>query len=100
MAWGYASWLWAGVSFEDHRQGVRVKGPAPGWFKKANPEPKRKLKRGDVIVEVQQDVVAKPADVVARVDEVREAKRRSVLLLVRQRAGELRFVAVKVDEEE
>jgi serine protease Do len=65
-----------------------------------SPAAEKGIRPGDVIVEVQQDVVAKPADVVARVDEVREAKRRSVLLLVRQRAGELRFVAVKVDEEE
>ncbi len=49
---GYSSWLWAGVSLGEHPQGVLVKGPAPGWFKKPNAEPKRKLKRGDVIVEV------------------------------------------------
>ena len=49
---GYSSWLWAGVSLGEHSEGVLVSGLAPGWFKKANAEPKRKLKRGDVIVEV------------------------------------------------
>ncbi|MHC4955213.1 MAG: PDZ domain-containing protein [Planctomycetota bacterium] len=51
---GYASWLWAGVSFQDHAQGVLVANRAPGWFKRANAEPKRKLRRGDVIVKVDK----------------------------------------------
>ena len=49
---GYSSWMWAGVSFEDSPKGVRVANRAPRWFKKANAEPKRKLQKGDVLVEV------------------------------------------------
>jgi serine protease Do len=56
------------------------------------------IRPGDVIVEVQQDVVSNPGEVVERVEKLKEAKRRSVLLLLRQRAGELRFVAVRVGE--
>ena len=62
------------------------------------PAAEKGIRQGDVIVEVQQDVVSKPGEVVARVNQVKEAKRRSVLLLIRQRAGELRFVAVRVGD--
>ncbi len=62
---GYSSWLWAGVSFEDHPQGVLVKGAAPGWFKKANREPMRKLKRGDVIVKVDGKIGLTRSDLLA-----------------------------------
>lgn len=49
---GYASWLWAGVSFADHADGVRVAQHAPRWFKRENGDGMRALRRGDVIVEI------------------------------------------------
>jgi len=49
---GYAAWLWAGVSFEDTPDGVRVANRSPNWFKKPNRDARRALERGDVIVEV------------------------------------------------
>jgi len=49
---GYSSWMWAGVSFKDTKGGVLVANRAPGWFKRPNPEGKRKLQRGDLIVEI------------------------------------------------
>ncbi len=53
------------------------------------------LRPGDVILEVSQEEVATPAQVAAKVQEAEQADRRSVLLLV-NRSGELRFVAVRV----
>ncbi|MBN2906110.1 MAG: Do family serine endopeptidase [Rhodobacteraceae bacterium] len=54
------------------------------------------LRAGDVITEAGQRKVAVVADLEARVDEAREAGRKSLLLLVR-RQGEPRFVALSVD---
>jgi serine protease Do len=58
------------------------------------------IRPGDVIVEVQQDVVGDPGQVKTKVEEVKKAGRKSVLLLLRQRAGDLRFVAVRIDDAE
>jgi hypothetical protein len=49
---GYAAWLWGGVTLQDHADGVLVAGRSPNWFKKTNRDARRKLQRGDVIVEV------------------------------------------------
>ncbi len=51
----------------------------------------RGLKPGDVILEVQQEAVATPADVLSRVDAVRKQNRKSVLMLVQSGDG-LRWV--------
>ena len=52
---------------------------------------------GAVILEVGQEAVANVADVQRTVEEARDAGRRSVLLLV-EREGDLRFVALPVAE--
>ena len=59
----------------------------------------RGLKPGDVIVEVQQEEVASPADVQERVEKLRKAGRGSVLVLVQSGDG-LRWVplSLKTDE--
>ena len=54
----------------------------------------KKVKPGDVIVEVTQEKVREPQDVLARVEAVKQAGRKSVLLLLSDAKGELRFVAV------
>ena len=55
------------------------------------------LRPGDVITEAGQRPVASIADFEARIEEAREAGRRSLLLLIR-RTGEPRFVAITVAE--
>jgi serine protease Do len=55
----------------------------------------RGLKPGDVIVEVQQEEVATPADVIDRVEKARKANRRSVLFLVQNTDG-LRWVPLSL----
>ena len=55
------------------------------------------LAPGDIITEAGQQPVATIADLNARIDEAREAGRKSLLVLVR-RDGEPRFVALPVSE--
>ena len=54
------------------------------------------LRSGDVITEAGQQKVASIADFEARVDEAKEAGRKSLLLLIR-RDGDPRFVALSVE---
>jgi serine protease Do len=56
----------------------------------------KRLKAGDVIVEVTQEKVTEPQEVLARVDEVKRSGRKSALLLISDAKGGLRFVAVPV----
>ena len=55
------------------------------------------LRAGDVITEAGQQKVTGIADLEARIDEAKEAGRKSLLLLVR-RSGEPRFVALNLSE--
>lgn len=55
------------------------------------------LRTGDVITEAGQQKVATLADLETRIDEAREAGRKSLLLLVR-RGGEPRFVALSLGQ--
>jgi len=57
----------------------------------------RGIRPGDVIVEVNQEPVTSPKEVSDKVKSVQDGGRKSVLLLV-ERAGDLRFVAVRLDQ--
>ncbi len=48
-----------------------------------------------MILEVSLEEVSTPADVLAKIDEANEAQRGSVLLLV-ERSGDQRFVALEI----
>ena len=56
----------------------------------------KRLSAGDVIVEVAQESVANAADIKKRVDQLKKDGKKSVLLLVSNAEGELRFVALGV----
>ncbi|MDO9299113.1 Do family serine endopeptidase [Bradyrhizobium sp.] len=56
----------------------------------------KRLSAGDVIVEVAQESVASAADIKKRVDQLKKDGKKSVLLLVSNAEGELRFVALGV----
>src|SRR5882762_4527663 len=56
----------------------------------------KRLSAGDVIVEVAQEAVANAADIKKRVDQLKKDGRKSVLLMVSNADGELRFVALTV----
>lgn len=57
----------------------------------------KRLSAGDVIVEVAQESVANATDVKNRVDQLKKDGKKSILLLVSNGAGELRFVALGVN---
>jgi serine protease Do len=54
------------------------------------------LSAGDVIVEVAQEAVSSAADIKKRIDQLKKDGKKSVLLLVSNAEGELRFVALSV----
>jgi serine protease Do len=56
----------------------------------------KRLSAGDVIVEVAQEAVSSGADIQKRVDQLKKDGKKSVLLLVSNAEGELRFVALSV----
>src|SRR5712675_1773645 len=56
----------------------------------------KRLSAGDVIVEVAQEAVGSAADIKKRVDQLKKDGKKSVLLLVANGDGELRFVALSV----
>ena len=64
------------------QKGVLITDVAPG-----SGAAERGIRPGDVIVEVQQQEVNTPAEVVERVERVRKSSRRSVLLLIQSQDG-------------
>jgi len=56
----------------------------------------KRLSAGDVIVEVAQEAVTNAADIKKRVEQLKKDGKKSVLLLVSNGEGELRFVALSV----
>jgi len=62
-----------------------------------SPAVEKGVKAGDVIVEVAQEEVKSPDQVATKIDEARKGGRKSVLLLV-DRMGDLRFVALRIDQ--
>ena len=56
----------------------------------------KRLSAGDVIVEVAQEAVSSAADIKKRVEQLKKDGKKSVLLLVSNGDGELRFVALSV----
>ena len=63
-----------------------------------SPASSRGLKAGDVVVEVQQEAVASPQDVVERVDKYRKMSRKTVLMLVQNSDG-LRWVPLPLSSD-
>jgi serine protease Do len=58
---------------------------------------RKQMRPGDVIVEVGQEPVTTPGQVIDRVEEARQSGRKSVLFLLHNE-GELRFVALSLSE--
>jgi serine protease Do len=48
-------------------------------------------------MEAAQEEIKNPEDLAAKIDEAKKSGRKSILLLV-QRQGDLRFVALRVDQ--
>ncbi|MCC7273887.1 MAG: DegQ family serine endoprotease [Alphaproteobacteria bacterium] len=79
-------------SIGDDVNGVVVTGVSAN-----SPAAEKGVRAGDVILEVGQEEVKSPADVAAKVEEARRANRKSLLLLI-DRQGDLRFVALRIDK--
>lgn len=58
----------------------------------------KRIRAGDVIVEVAQEPVSKPADVTARLKALEEDGRRLALLLLSNAQGEVRFIPLPIDK--
>ena len=78
------------------RIGKSVEGVVITDVEANSPAAQKDVKPGDVIVEVTQERVSDPEEVVARVAAVKKSGRKSVLLLISDSKGGLRFVAVPV----
>ena len=81
---------------ETYSLGDSVKGVVVTEVAQGSAAAEKGIRAGDVIVEVSQEEVASPAEVVDRVRAVQDSERRSVLLLV-QSGEDLRFVALRLD---
>ena len=73
-----------------------VKGVIITGVDNASDAAEKRLSAGDVIVEVAQEAVSNAADVKKRVEQLKKDGKKSVLLLVSNAEGELRFVALSV----
>ena len=73
---------------------ISIEGVIITEVKPNSPAAQKNVKPGDVIVEVTQEKVKQPQDVKARLLAVKKSGRRSVLLLLSDAKGALRFVAV------
>ncbi len=82
---------------QEHSLAADVAGVLVTDVEENGPAAEKGIQTGDVIVEVSQEVVSSPAQVQSRIQAAKDSGRRSVLLLV-ARDGDLRFVAVRVNE--
>jgi len=78
--------------------GAEIKGVVVVEVQGSSPAAEKGMRPGDVIVEVSQQEVGSPADIAARIQKARDEGKKSVLLLV-DRQGDLRFVALGLGEE-
>jgi serine protease Do len=73
-----------------------VKGVVITSVDGASDAAEKRLSAGEVIVEVAQEAVSNAADVKKRIDQLKKDGKKSILLLVSNAEGELRFVALSV----
>jgi serine protease Do len=64
---------------------------------KDSPAAAKGVRPGDMIMEAAQEEVKSPGEVSSKIDEAKKSGRRSILLLV-ERQGDLRFVALRLDQ--
>ena len=79
-------------SIKDSVKGVLVVKVDPN-----SPAADKRIAPGDVIVEVQQEAVETPDAVLKRIDAVKKDGKKSVLMLVANPQGEMRFVALGIE---
>ncbi|MEO1019067.1 MAG: PDZ domain-containing protein, partial [Pseudomonadota bacterium] len=72
-----------------------IEGVAIMSIEPDSPGAEQNLREGDVIVEVGQEPVGSPPEVMARVNRAESEEKKTVLLLI-NRQGDLHFVALKI----
>ena len=82
---------------EKYHFNAEVKGVVITGVDPASAAAEKGIAAGDLIVEVAQEEVLSPDDVTKTVDKQKGMGRKSVLLLVSNAGGDLRFIAVKID---
>lgn len=86
-----------GLVTDETRRQFELKGDVKGVLvvevKAGSPAAEKGVRPGDMIIEVGQEEVKTAADVGAKITKAKEQNRKSVLLLV-ERQGDLRFVAL------
>jgi serine protease Do len=82
---------------EKYSLGDDAKGVVVLDVAKDSPGAEKGLKPGDVIMEAAQEEVKTASQVAGKVSDARKSGRKSILLLV-ERAGDLRFVALRIDQ--
>lgn len=82
---------------EKYKLNAEVKGVLITDVDPSSAAAEKGIAAGDLIVEVAQEQVLAPEDVAKTVDKQKGMGRKSVLLLVSNAGGDLRFVAVKID---
>ena len=79
-----------------YQLGDDVSGVLVTSVKPDSPAADKQLIPGDVLVEVNQQEVKSPKDVVDKVEQARKANKKSVLLLVQRQGSEVGFVALPI----
>jgi serine protease Do len=79
-----------------HGLGATAKGVVVIEVDPASAAAERRVKAGDVIVEVAQEAVTSIEDIVKGIERVRTAGRTAVLLRLEDAGGDMRFVAVPI----
>jgi serine protease Do len=82
---------------EKYSLGDDAKGVVVLDVAKDSPGAEKGLRPGDVIMEAAQEEVKTASQVAGKVSDARKSGRKSILLLV-ERAGDLRFVALRIDQ--
>ncbi|HZA67153.1 MAG TPA: trypsin-like peptidase domain-containing protein, partial [Geminicoccaceae bacterium] len=82
---------------ERYELGEAVNGVVIVEVREGGPAGAESLRPGDVIVEVGQEEVHSPPEVTAKVNQAQQEDKKSVLLLI-DRQGDLRFVALRFPE--
>ena len=82
---------------EKYSLGNDARGAVVVDVAKDGPGAEKGLKPGDVIMEAAQEEVKNASQIAGKVADAKKAGRKSILLLV-QRQGDLRFVAVRIDQ--
>ena len=81
---------------EKYKLGDEAKGVVVTDVDKKGLASEKGIEAGDVIVEIAQEEVSTPAEVVEKIKKLEKADQKLVLMLVRKKDGDLRFVAVRL----